>query len=256
MNGAYIEPLSSEMYVSVCVVRRVCVVDPPANSIACQSSGRAAGRSRARGGGHGGTAGQRRAADDSDSEHEASFQSYNDLYHGQNPVPPFVPSGTLGFQLPGHYTRGSLATTYSFFKLFFTDSIINSIVDHTNSCAQEKILSGLGSSYTLSDDSWQDVSANEIRRFIAILIHSGIVHVRGDVQKKWSTKTLYHGLWARAILSRTRYLTILAMSHVVDPATEDPQNKLPKVESFIEDFNKLSKELYVPGNMWQLTSAW
>ena len=69
-------------------------------------------------------------------------------------------------------------------------------------------------------------------------------------------KTLYHGLWACAILSRTRYLTILAMSHVVDPATEDPQNKLPKVESFIEDFNKLSKELYVPGNMWQLTSAW
>ena len=29
---AYIEPLSSEMYVSVCVVRRVHVVDRPANS--------------------------------------------------------------------------------------------------------------------------------------------------------------------------------------------------------------------------------
>ena len=46
------------------------------------------------------------------------------------------------------------------------------------------------------------------------------------------------------------------MLHVVDPATEDPQNKLRKVESFIEDFKKLRKELYVPQNMWQLTSAW
>ena len=45
------------------------------------------------------------------------------------------------------------------------------------------------------------------------------------------------------------------MLHVVDPATEDPQNKLRKVESFIEDFKKLRKELYVAQNMWQLTTA-
>ena len=116
--------------------------------------------------------------------------------------------------------------------------MINSIVDHTNSYAQEKIFSGLGSSYTISDGSWQDVTADEIRRFIALLIHFGVVHVRGDVQKNLSTKTLYHGLWARSILPRTRYFAILAMLHVVDPATEDPQNKLREVESFIEDFKK------------------
>ena len=123
--------------------------------------------------------------------------------------------------------------------------MINSIVDHTNSYAQEKIFSGLGSSYTFSDGSWQDVTADEIRMFIAILIHFG-VHIRVDVQKNWNMKTLSHGLWAHSILSCTRYSTILAMLHVVDPATEDPQNKLRKVESFIEDFKKLCKELYVP----------
>ena len=63
MTGAYIEPLSSER---------------PANSGAGRSRGHATGRSRARGGGHGGAAGQRHAADDSDSEDEASFQSYDD----------------------------------------------------------------------------------------------------------------------------------------------------------------------------------
>ena len=117
---------------------------------------------------------------------------------------------------------------------------------HTNSYAQQKIFSGLGSSYTISDGSWQDVTADEIRRFIALLIHFGVVHVRGDVQKNWSTKTLYHGLWARAILPRTRYFAILAMLHVVDPGEEDPRNKLCKVESFVEEFKKLCKALYVP----------
>ena len=234
------------MYVSVCVVLRVCVVDQPANSGAGHSRGHAAGRSRARGGGHGGVACRRWAAEDSDSEDEASFQSYDDPEDGESPVPPFTPFGTPGFKLPEYYTRGSVATAYSFFKLLFPDNMINSIVDHTNSYAQEKIFSGLGSSYTISDGSWQDVTADEIRRFIALLIHFGVVHVRGDVQKNWSTTTLYHGLWARAILPRTRYFAILAMLHVVDPGAEDPRNKLCKVESFIEEFKKLCKALYVP----------
>ena len=183
MNGAYIEPLSGEMYVSVCVVRRVRVVDQPANSGAGCSRGHAAGCSRARGGGHGGAAGGHRAADDSDSEGGASFQSYDDPDDSESPVPPFEPSSTPGFKLPGFYARGSLATAYSFFKLFFTDNMINGIVDHTNSCAQGKTFSGLGSSYTFSDGSWQDVTTNEIRTFIAILIYFRVVHVRGDVQK-------------------------------------------------------------------------
>ena len=66
--------------------------------------------------------------------------------------------------------------------------MINSVVEYTNSYAQERIFSGLGSSYTLSDGSWHDVTADEIRRFIALLIHLSVVHVRCDVQKNWSTR--------------------------------------------------------------------
>ena len=161
------------MYVSVCVVRRVRAVDRPANS--------GAGRST-RGGGHGGAAGRHRAADDSDSEDEASFHSYDDPHDSESPVPPFQPSSTPGFKLPGYYTRGSLATAYSFFKLFFTDNMINSIVDHTNSYAQEKTFSSLCSSYTFSDGSWQDVTATEIRRFIATEVRRPSPMVSGPEQ--------------------------------------------------------------------------
>ena len=94
------------MYVSVCVVLRVRVVDQPANSGAGHSRGHAAGRSRARGGGHGGVAARRRAAEDSDSEDEASFQSYDDPEDGESPVPPFTPFGTPGFKLPEILHKG------------------------------------------------------------------------------------------------------------------------------------------------------
>ena len=107
------------MYVSVCVVRRVRVVDWPANSGAGRSRGNAAGRSRARGRGHGGAAGRCRAADDSDSEDEASFQIYDDADDGESPVPPFEPSGTPGFQLPRYYTGRSLCHGLFFFYTFF-----------------------------------------------------------------------------------------------------------------------------------------
>ena len=90
------------------------------------------------------------------------------------------------------------------------------------------------------------MTADEIKRFIALLIHFGVVHVRGNVQRNWSTKTLYHGLWARAILPRNRFFAILAFLHVVDPATETPGNKLCKVESFVKHFKKRCSELYKP----------
>ena len=242
--------LSTEMYVYVCVARIACAADQPANRGAGRSRGRAAGRPRGRGRGRSGAAaGRNRGGAAAGPSHGGADNKAPFLSYGDDDVPNVLPrfdSRDVGFRFPGYLTRGSLREAKDFFELFFDDSIVNSIVTHTNSYAQEKVFSGKGSSYTQSDGSWQDVTADEIRRLIALLIHFGVVHVRGDVQKNWSTKTLYHGLWARAILSRDRYFAILSMLHVVDPATEDPNNKLRKVEPFITHFKKKCSELYKP----------
>ena len=237
------------MCVYVCVARIACAADQPTNRgagrsrgrAACRSRGRAAARRRSRGRGRGGAAA---GPSRDDSDDEAPFLSYDD-----DDVPNVLPSfdsSCVGFQLPGHYTRGSLTKAINFFDMFFTDEIVSEIVAHTNSYAQEKIFYEQVSSYTQSDGSWKDVTADEIKRFIALLIHFGVVHVRGDVQRNWSTKTLYHGLWARAILSRERFFAILAFLHVVDPGNKDPNNKLRKVESYINHFKKRCSELYKP----------
>ena len=67
-----------------------------------------------------------------------------------------------------------------------------------------------------------------------------------SVDKYWSTKTLYHGLWAWAILSRDRYKSLMALLHVVDPTTETPGNKLRKVEAIVNHFKERCKMLYQP----------
>ena len=79
-------------------------------------------------------------------------------------------------------------------------------------------------SYALPDGSWEDVTPDEVKKLIGILICFGLVKV-GGIDRYWSVKTLYHGLWAHAILPRTRFRALMAVLHVVDPAAETPGDK-------------------------------
>ena len=133
-----------------------------------------------------------------------------------------------------------------FFHLFFTVEMINDICAHTNSYAYGKSFEGSHTSYTKSDGSWEDVTADEIKRLVALLIYFGLVKVVGDVDKYWSIRSLYHGLWARVIMSRARFKAIMALLHVVDPATETEGDKLRKVNSFISYFKGRCLALYQP----------
>ena len=69
-----------------------------------------------------------------------------------------------------------------FFNLFFTNEMITNIVTDTNTYAWEHIYSGSHQSYTSPDGSWQDTTADEIKRLIALLIYMGLVKI-GDLDK-------------------------------------------------------------------------
>ena len=97
-----------------------------------------------------------------------------------------------------------------FFNLFFTVDMIHSICINTNDYANQHIFEGT-QSYVKSDGSWQDVTPNEIKRLIALLIYFGLVKVVGTVEKYWSKKSLYNGLWARAIMPRLRFKALMAL---------------------------------------------
>ena len=99
---------------------------------------------------------------------------------------------------PPHITpsRNRMVRPIEFFRLFFTNEMVESIVLHKNTYAYLHIVSGSQSSYTRSDGSWRETLSDEINRLIALLIYFGIVNVVWSVDKYWSTATLIHGLWA------------------------------------------------------------
>ena len=201
--------------------------------------GRGADRGAGRGDG-GGAGGARRNA-----AAPMAFQSYGNP-DTPNVLPPFAPSRPVGIHFGRPHLRNTMTTALEFFSLFFTEEMVRDICTHTNTYANEQIVAGSHQSYTQSDGSWNDTTSEEIKRLIALLIYFGLVKVGGNTDKYWSTKTLYYGLWARSIMSRTRYRALMALLHVVDPGSENAGDKLCKVESFIDYFKSRCLALYQP----------
>ena len=173
------------------------------------------------------------------------FQSYDDKDDG-NALPAFTPDRPPGVHFDVPLLRSTMVKAVDFFNLYFTVDMIDFIVNHTNSYAWEHITDNSHRSYALPDGSWQETNRDEIRKLIALLIYFGIVKVGSSVDKYWSTKSLYHGLWARSIMSRHRYFALMAMLHVVDPASEDATDKLREVDSFVKYFKTRCLSLYQP----------
>ena len=174
-----------------------------------------------------------------------AFQSSGDP-DTPNVLPPFAPSRPVGIHFGRPHLRNTMTKALEFFQLFFTEEMVSEICTHTNSYANEHIIEGSHQSYTQSDGSWKDTTPVEINRLVALLIYFGLVKVGGHTDKYWSTKTLYYGLWARSIMSRTRFRALMALLHVVDPGSENAGDKLRKVESFIDSFKSRCLALYQP----------
>ena len=214
-----------------------------ARGAACGAA-RGAARGATRGAGHGACRGAARGAARRGAAPMA-FQSYGDPRQRKSPSPiQTLPSCRCSFWSSSpqeHYDHSCRV-----FSPFFTPEMVSNICEHTNSYANEHIISGSHQSYMQSDGSWKDTTPEEINRLIALMIYFGLVKVGVNIDRYWSTKTLYYGLWARSIMTRTRFRALMALLHVVDPATEDPGDKLRKVESFIDYFKSTCLALYQP----------
>ena len=158
-----------------------------------------------------------------------------------NNLPPFKPTRDPGVYLDVPARRNFKEV--DFFHLFFTNDLISSIVEHTNTYAWMNIIKK--KKYASKDGSWKETSPNEIRMFIALLLYMGVVNVPAH-DRYWSIKSLFHGLWARVMMPRLRFKALLAMLHVVDPGSEQAGDKLRKVNSFIDQFRDRCVSLYQP----------
>ena len=139
-------------------------------------------------------------------------------------------------------------TELDIFRLFITPRMVSAIMSRTNTYALMKVATrGYSKAYVDRHGCWTVTTAKEIEEYMALLIHFGLVKVGGHTDKYWSTKTIYHGLRARKILSRNRYKALSPFLHAVDRTNEAPGNKLRKVEEFLASF----KERYQPFHLYQ-----
>ena len=207
---------------------------------AARGRGGAAGGRGAAAGGRGGAAGGGRGGN---RGVPMVFQSYGEP-DVRNILPQFRHSRPPGVHFERPLLRGTMTTALEFFHLFFTPEMIDDICSNTNAYANEHIIAGSHSSYTKADGSWKDITPEEINRLIALLIYFGLVKVGTNVEKYWSIKSLFHGLWARSIMSRLRFKALMALLHVVDPGAETPGDKLCKVNSFVNYFKSRCADLY------------
>lgn len=172
--------------------------------------------------------------------------------------PAFTPPRPPGLHLPNTRTRDERRTYLSpitIFKLFFTAELVASICHFTNAYASMHIAEH--PSYQNGDGEWEPLKPEEFYRFLGLLIYFGFVRVP-NVDKFFSTSTLYHGLWARHFLSYRRYLGIMCFLKVSDPVQEqqqlellreNPQHQrdpLIKVRHLLDSINNTCQLLYQP----------
>jgi len=115
-----------------------------------------------------------------------------------NQIPPFTPRRPPGLHLNMPVLRGAMTRAVDFFRLFFTAELLRTICTHTNSYGWGAI--GDKPYYGDKEGAWVETSPEEIEKLIALILYCGLVHV-SSFHRYWSTKTLYHGLWARRIMS-------------------------------------------------------
>ena len=170
--------------------------------------------------------------------------SYDDEDAGaDDPMPTFRPKLVPGVQLFGMKIREDIYKylfAVNFFKLFFTEELVDKLCEFTNNYAREhrndKPSLSLG---------WCDVTPSELYVYIALLFYMSIVKMP-NIEAYWSTATLYHGTWARAFMSKIRYKQISGFLKTSNFETEDANDKLTKVRFLHDYIRRKSMKLFQP----------
>lgn len=161
----------------------------------------------------------------------------------------FKPTRPPGIQISNLRTRSStssLTRAVDFFKLFFTLTLVEELCGFSNAYAILNASKDRGASYLGADGNFAYITPDEMYSYIALLIYMGFVQLP-SIDRYWSTKTLYHGTWARAFMSKNRFKAINCFLHVSDPTQpEDDNDPLAKVRFLVDHIKKVCSDVYQP----------
>ena len=98
---------------------------------------------------------------------------------------------------------------------------------------------------------WKDVTVEEMRKFLALNLLTGIIR-KPEISQYWSRNPLLVTPTFHNIMSRNQYQSILEFLHFNDKtfydAADPDRDHLFKVRPLIEHLVKQFKEVYIPSH--------
>lgn len=149
---------------------------------------------------------------------ESDTDTWNDIsVEDEAPVlPHFLPKRTPGPQV----VMDRMYSPLQLFQLFFSTSVIDTIVTNTNSYGKMR-MSEDGKKF-----AWVPLKAHEMYSFIALVIYMGLLSGK-NILDYWSRKKIYSLPFPKSVMSRSRFNAIAWNLHLCD-LKEDRANALKK----------------------------
>ena len=124
----------------------------------------------------------------------------------------------------------------NFYLRFITSEVVKKMKKETNQYAAtvicQKCQDAERSSIPLSAcsfyNTWETVTEEEIRKFLSIIIHMGLVD-KSKITDYWSRDPTVTMIWAPHLMKRERFRSILTFFHLNDNNTFVPQGTLDTI---------------------------
>lgn len=125
----------------------------------------------------------------------------------------FQYKASSGFKQPPNFDRNS---EIEYFKLFFTDELLEEIVNESNRYAQDKINKMRPLSKKSMWWTWKDITVVEFKAFLGVIINMGM-HPKPDIDDYFSNDWLENQPFFKDIFSKERFLQIFWDLHFSTP---------------------------------------
>lgn len=134
---------------------------------------------------------------------------------------------------------------FALYKLFFTDRILEKIVEETNKYAT-RCINISSSSSRMHQQAWQSVTRDEVNTFIGILLIMGVVPLP-EIRLYWCNNDMYANARIKNSMKRDRFLSILKFLHFSDNTTARTEDRLNKIRNIVQAIVDTFKSSIKPG---------
>jgi len=171
-------------------------------------------------------------------------ETWRDITGSDIPLPRI--NFSSGNKVPGPQIY-NIDEPVEFFKLYFTEALVDEIVSETNTYAANKILTKPLSQYSIWH-SWRDTNKEEFRAFIGVILNMGTI-VLPNLQDYWSTSEDTKTSFFSSVFTRKRFMQLFWMLHLkpVDPQRKDVRTRIQRVSNFLQYLDTKFAEYFVPG---------